>query len=82
MYFNDGAVYFHLNEILDFLKTTFPDPNRLLSLEELLTNKFNVAGKIVTSPYWHIVENCDNISSMNKYLDVMKHRLIDLSNDA
>ena len=82
---------YHHDHINKFLSTAFTTPNKLLlSVAELLQIKFNIAciralgiaGKIVTSPFWHIIEHCDNILSMNPYLDMLKHKLVSLSEKA
>ena len=91
LYHNAAAVYYHHHDIVDFVSSTFSNPNKLiLSLDELIKNRFNIAciralgiaGKIVTSPFWRIIESADNILSLNKYLNVMKLQLSKFSEDA
>ena len=84
-------MYYHHDDIINFINTSFSSPYKLiLSLDELMKNKFNVAcmralgiaGKIVTSPFWRVIESVDNILSLNSYLNTMKNQLIKFSQNA
>ena len=90
IYRNGAAVYFHKDHILDFLKE-WPHPNNLLkAVNELIDNPFNLAciralgivDKILTGPFWRIIEGVDHILVMNKYLSLLKAKLDRLYKDA
>ncbi|XP_070547896.1 uncharacterized protein [Ptychodera flava] len=90
MYYNAAAVYYHASDILQFI-TNWPNPNRLLSAvsEDLQIPVYKaeiralgLIDKVVTGPYWRIVEKVDNILDMNQHLLQMKLGLERWTHDA
>ena len=90
VYHNAAAIYYHRDALKDFYHA-WPNQNNLLSaVNEDLNNKLFLAetralgmiDKIVTGPFWRIVENVDNIFSINPYIKKMNSVLNDWSQDA
>ena len=90
LYYNASALYFLKDAIKDFIEE-WPEPNKLIkSVDELMQNPFNMAcvralgivDKIVTGPFWRIVEHVDSILKINPYLETLKLQLDSLRQDA
>ena len=90
LYYNASALYFLKDAIKDFIEG-WPEPNKLIkSVDELMQNPFNMAcvralgivDKIVTGPFWRIVEHVDSILKINPYLKTLKLQLDSLRQDA
>lgn len=78
-----AAVFHHQHHIRDFL-SSLPDPNNLLkTLIFDLDEKAYIAGvralgildKIMTGPYWRMLENAENILSINTDLENLRQHL-------
>ena len=63
LFHNEAGVYFHSNDIIDFLETSCTHPNlSLLELQKLLTNKVHLAelralgiiDELITGPYFKL----------------------------
>ena len=79
-FYNGGAIYFHREDIKSFLKG-WPNPNNLLkAVSEDMENKVHLAelralgiiDKLITGPFWRIVNQADNILDLNTPLLKMK----------
>ena len=90
MAFHDcAAVYFHKNDILDILKD-WPEPNGLLKsvLFDIKAKVFlagaramGIFDKLVTAPFWKLLENKGSILDLYDHLLQMKVSLMQWSND-
>ena len=90
VYHNAAAIYYHRNALKEFYQA-WPNKNNLLSaVNEDLGNKLFLAevralgmiDKIVTGPFWRIVENVDNVLSITPYIKKMSSVLSDWSQNA
>jgi E1A/CREB-binding protein len=80
LFYDAGATYYHRKHIIDFL-SSWPNPNNLLkAVAEDMSNVVNQAGiralgivnKIITGPYWRVLEAKGNILDLTPYLYQMK----------
>lgn len=78
-----GATYHHVNDIKDFL-SSWADPNDLLKSvnfdirEAAYVSSIRALGiidKLITGPFWKIIEMVPNIIALNPYLDALKTKL-------
>ena len=90
MFYNSGALFYHRQDLLDFL-SQWPSPNRLLkAVQEDLSQKVHVAGvralgiidKVITGPFWRLLEQSPNILYLNPHLFQMKLQLEAWSKDS
>ena len=90
VFHNAAALYFHKESITNFFHA-WPNKNNLLqAVNEDLSNKLflaevralGIVDKLVTGPFWRIVENVNNILVINPYLLQLKYKLTDLCADA
>lgn len=90
LFYAAGATFFHLNDIKDFL-VKWADPNDLLKsvqldVEELVyvsgTRALGIIDKVITGPFWRLIENSPNVLSLNKNLYQLKIQLEQWSQDA
>ena len=90
LFYNAAATYFHLEHVTEFLDK-WPNQNRLLqAVSEDSQNKVYIAGvralgiidKIITGPYWRLIEETKSILDLNRYLLKMKTSLENWANDA
>ena len=81
-FYNGGAVYHHAFDIKSFLQS-WPSPNNLLkAVEEDIEVKVHLAelralgiiDKIITGPFWRVINHADSILDLNSYLFTMKER--------
>jgi len=82
--FHDGAaMYYHRKDICDFLKD-WPDPNGLLQSVKFDINEpgylagcraLGIFDKLVTGPFWQLLENEASILDLNKHLNQMQMTL-------
>lgn len=90
LFYNAAAVYYHRQDIQQFLES-LPSRNRLLSavLEDTMCKGY-VAGvralglldKFVTGPYWRKLNSCANILAFNEPLNILRLKLEELANDS
>uniref|UniRef100_A0A8W8MPP0 Uncharacterized protein n=1 Tax=Magallana gigas TaxID=29159 RepID=A0A8W8MPP0_MAGGI len=90
LFYAAGATYHHLADIKTFLDS-WSDPNELLKSisfdvnEKVYTSSLRALGiidKIITGPFWRVIEKTENILDLNPVLLNMKLNLQDLSQDA
>ena len=83
-------MYF-LKDAIKYFIEGWPEPNKLIKcVDVLMQNPFNmacvralgIADKIVTGPFWRIVEYVDSILKINPYLKTLKLQLDSLRQDA
>ena len=79
-FYNGGAIYYHLNDIKSFLDG-WPAPNNLLkAVKEDMESTVHLAelralgiiDKLVTGPFWRVVNKVDNILQLNTSLFKIK----------
>lgn len=90
VFHNGGAVYHHLQHILDFIDQKHTQ-NRLLQavVEDLKndvfvagTRAFGIVSKLITGPYFRLVGELKSIFELNPFLAQLQDTLHKLSKDA
>ena len=83
LFYDAGALYEHWDDLSELLKG-WPDPNRLLSaVMEDMNNLVHKAGvralgiidKLITGPFWRLIEKKGSILDLNPFLLQMKNKL-------
>ncbi|VDI71580.1 E1A/CREB-binding protein [Mytilus galloprovincialis] len=90
LFYAAGATYHHLNDIIDFMES-WADPNDLLKSisfdvrEKAFASGIRALGiidKLITGPFWRIIETSKNILDLNPTLCHLQKKLQELSFDA
>ena len=83
LFYDAGALYYHWDDLYELL-TSWPSPNRLLlAMKEDMDNEVHKAGvrslgiidKLITGPFWRLIEKKGSILEMNPHLLQMKNKL-------
>ena len=83
LFYDAAATYYHRNHISDFI-SSLPDPNNLLKAVLFYINHkvylaqiraLGIIDKVVTGPFWRLVEAAPNILSLNDPLNHMLTKL-------
>ena len=78
-----AATYFHLEHIVNFVKS-LPDPNNLLQavledasepIHQAELCALGIMFKSVTAPLWHIIKNAPNVLALNPTLHTLQKKL-------
>ena len=89
-FYNGGAIYFHREDIKSFLES-WPNPNNLLkAVQEDLGSEVHLAelralgiiDKLITGPFWRVVNLASNILELNTSLLQMKQSFESWCDDA
>ncbi|XP_003729015.2 uncharacterized protein LOC100888157 [Strongylocentrotus purpuratus] len=90
LFYSAAATYYHRRHIFDFI-STLPDPNNLLKAVQYDVQQtiylaqiraLGIIDKVITGPFWRLVERTDNILQLNNPLAIMQNKLKSWANDA